>query len=154
VIRAVLALVAAAAASAVLIGSYLALGGASYEPAAVADPCAPRVWRSPGSTAETIEQIALSTADGAACTLGVPREDLVLALASGDDLDDFAREHHVSRDATEDAIRQGLLRAVDDAEDADAIGGSLAGVMRTVARHLPIGIVLDVIHGASRLLPG
>jgi hypothetical protein len=154
VIRAILPVGAALAFSAALVGAYLALGGASYSPAAVADPCAPRTWRAPDSVAETLEQVALSTADGAACTLHVPREDIVLALAGGDDLGRFAREHDLSQDDVEDAVRDGLVRAVDDAEAADAIGGGLAGTLRTVARHLPIDIVLDVIHGASRLIPG
>jgi len=140
--------------SAALIVLYLALGGASYEPSSVADPCAPRAWRHPSGVAETLEQVVLSTADGAACTLHAPREDVVLALASGDDLTDFARSRGLSKDDAENAVRNGLIRAVDDAERADAIGSGLAGTLRTVARHLPIGLVLDVLHGASRLLPG
>jgi hypothetical protein len=154
VIRAAVALVAACAASAALVGSYVALGGRSYHPAPVADPCAPRTWRAPDDVAETIEQIALSTADGAACTLHVPREDLVLALAGRDDLDRFAKKHHVSQDDAEHAIRDGLVRSVDDAERADAVGGSTADALRTVARHLPIGVVLDVLEGISDLIPG
>ena len=140
--------------SAGLIAAYLALGGASYRPSPVADPCAPRQWRTPSGVAETIEQVALSTADGAACALRVPREDLVLALASRDDLSRFARSHRLSDEDTERAIRDGLVRAIDDAEQADAIGGGLADTLRGVARHLPIGFVLDVLHGASRLIPG
>lgn len=153
----VLAPLVAVVLSASLIASYLALGGRSYRPAAVADPCAPRAWRAPSGATQTLEQVALSTADGAACTLHLPREDLVLALASGDDLSRFARNHHLSQDDAEQAIRDGLVRAVDDAERADAIGGGLAGTLRSVARHLPIGLVLDVLHGASTLaslIPG
>lgn len=150
----VIAPLAALALSAALIAAYLALGGASYRPASVADPCAPRTWRAPSGVAETIEQVALSTADGAACALHVPREELVLALASGDDLSRFARSHHVSQNGAERAIRDGLVRAVDDAERADAIDGGLAGTLRGIARHLPIGLVLDVLHGASSLFPG
>jgi hypothetical protein len=141
-------------ASALLVAVYLALGGASYHPAAVADPCAARAWRTPSGVGETLEQIALSTADGAACKLHVSREDLVLALAGGDDLARFARDHGVSQDDAEDAIRDGLVRAVDDAEEAGAIGGGLANGLRTVARHLPIGFVLDALRGASGLLSG
>jgi hypothetical protein len=149
-----LAPLTAAGLAAGLMAVYLAVGGWSYRPAAVADPCAPRAWRNPAGAANTIEQVALSTADGAACALRVPREDLVLALASRDDLSRFAASHHVSQGDTERAIRDGLVRSVDDAERAHAIGGSLAGVLRSVARHLPIGVVLDVLHGASFLLPG
>lgn len=150
----VLTPLASVALSATLVAAYLVLGGASYRPSPVADPCAPRSWRAPSGLAETLEQVALSTADGAACALRVPREDLVLALASGDDLSRFARSHHLSQDDAERAIRDGLVRALDDAEQADAIGGGLAGTLRGIARHLPIGLVLAVLHGASRLIPG
>jgi len=98
--------------------------------------------------------VALSTADGAACALGVPREDLVLALASRDELARFAREHDLSDGDVQRAVRDGLARAVDDAERAGAIGGGLAGVLRTAARRLPIAVVLDVLRGASALVPG
>ena len=137
-----------------LVTAYVALGGTSYHAAAVADPCAHREWRSPNGVSGALEQIALSTADGAACTLHVSREDLVLALASGDDLARFGRAHHVSQDDTEQAIRDGLMRAIDDAEQAGAINGGLADTLRTVARHLPIGLVLDVLRGASGLISG
>jgi len=148
------ALSTAVLASAGLIAAYAALGGWSYTTTPVANPCAHRPWRAPNGVAETLEQVALSTADGAACALGVPREDLVLALASNDDLSHFAKTHHISQGDAERAIRDGLVRAVDDAEAAHAIDGGLAGTLRTVARHLPIGLVLDVIQGASRLIPG
>ena len=137
-----------------LVATYVALGGTSYHAAAVADPCATREWRSPNGVSDTLEQIALSTADGAACTLHVSREDLVLALAGGDDLAHFARSQHVSQDDAEQAIRDGLGRAVDDAEQAGAIGCGLADALRTVARHLPIGIVLAALRGASGLIGG
>ena len=145
---------AAVAASAGLIGAYVALGGTSYKPAPVADPCAHRPWRAPSGVAETLEHVALSTADGAACALGVSREDVVLALAGRDDLSRFAAAHHVSQDDAERAIRDGLVRAVEDARAAGAIDGGLAGTLETIARHLPIGLVLDVLRGASRLIPG
>jgi hypothetical protein len=99
-------------------------------------------------------QIALSTADGAACTLGVSREELVLALADDNDLDDLARAHDISKDDAENAVRQGLLRAVRDAQDAGAIGGSTASTLRFAADHLPMSVVLLLLRGASSLLPG
>jgi len=152
--RSVALVTVAVAASLALVVAYVALGGTSYKPAAVADPCTPRSWRAPHGTAETLEQIVLSTADGAACKLHVSREDLVLALAGGDDLSHFARAHGLSQDDAENAIRDGIVRAVDDAEQAGAIGSGLADGLRTVAQHLPMSIVLAVLRGASGLLSG
>ncbi len=83
-------IIVAAAASLALIGVYLALGGASYAPARVADPCAPRDWRNPQGLQHTAEQIVLSALDGAACKLHVSREDMVLAFSSRASLARFA----------------------------------------------------------------
>ena len=79
-----LAIAYSTAAVLVLVGLYLALGGASYAPAKVADPCAARSWRSPQGFEAVAEQIVLSALDGAACQLHVSREDMVLALANPD----------------------------------------------------------------------
>ena len=152
--RSAAAIAIASAASLILVAVYLALGGTSYRTSPVADPCAPRAWPSPHGVEETLQQIALSTADGAGCSLGVSREDVVLALASGNDLHRFAARHHVTDSNVEDAVRAGLLRAVDDAEHAGAIGGTLAGGLRFAAEHLPIGVVLAALRGAAGLLGG
>ena len=47
-------IVAATAVSLLLIVVYLALGGASYAPARVADPCAVRSWRNPQGLQQTV----------------------------------------------------------------------------------------------------
>jgi hypothetical protein len=146
-------IVSAIAVSAALVLAYVALGGGRYTPTPAADPCAPRAWRSPHGIQEALEQIALSTADGAACELGVSREELVLALGSESDLDRFADKHGLARETAESAIRKGLVRAIDDADQANAIGGGTAGVLREIATRLPIGIALAVLRGASGLLP-
>jgi hypothetical protein len=73
------AIACSAAAVLILVGAYLALGGASYAPAKVADPCAPRDWRNPQGLQAVAEQIVLSALDGAACELHVSREEIVLA---------------------------------------------------------------------------
>jgi hypothetical protein len=140
----------AAAASLALVGAYLALGGASYAPAKVADPCAMRDWRAPDGFQEVAEQIVLSALDGVGCELGVSREEVVLAFADRGSLDDFAREHGIGDEELEELARAGLLRAVDDAEEAGALGATTADVMRGLARRVPIAKLLDLLE----LLPG
>jgi hypothetical protein len=143
-------LVALGAVAAVLV-PYLALGGASYAPAAVADPCVAREWRDPGDLSEVLEQIVLSALDGAACELGVSREELVLAVRSEDTLDAFADDHGVSRADTEQAVRDGLLRAVDDAEEAGALPGVLASLARRAAESVPPWLLLDTLDRIDEL---
>jgi hypothetical protein len=129
----------------VLIGVYLALGGASYAPAKVADPCAPRDWRKPHGVQEVGEQIVLSAVDGAACDLDVSREDMVLALANRDSRERFVRAHGISDQRLEQLVRDGLLRAIDDAEAADALNSTVANLLRGFVRRLPVDELLDLL---------
>jgi hypothetical protein len=139
-------IVAAATAAVALIVVYLALCGASYTPAAVADPCAPRDWRDPEGLQEVAEQIVLSALDGAACELDVSREEIVLAFASRDSLERFAREHEISEEELEAIVRSGLERAVDDAERAGALDPTVADLLRGLAARVPIEEFLDLLQ--------
>jgi hypothetical protein len=136
--------------SVALVVAYLALGGASYSPAAVADPCAAREVRDTDGFGEVAEQIVLSGLDGAACELGVSREAVVLAFASRDALERFAREHEISQDDLGDLVRSGLLRAADDAEQADRLDPRLGNLLRGLVRRVSIDRLLDLLE----LLPG
>jgi hypothetical protein len=127
-----------------LVVVYLAFGGASYTPAAVADPCAARDWREPDGLQEVAEQIVLSAIDGAACELGVSREEMVLALSERDSLDRFVEDHDISDERLEELVRTGLERAVDDVDNADAIDSAVAGVLRAVVRRIPVEQILEL----------
>jgi hypothetical protein len=150
-VRALPLLVAAVLACA-LVGAYVALGGTSYEPSPVANPCAPRPAREVQSTGERIEVVLLAAADRTACRLGVSREELVLALRSVDDLDALARKEGKSRDDLEEALRAGLVRAVDQGKSQGLIGDTTASGLRFAAEHLPLGLLLSLLRGASSLL--
>jgi hypothetical protein len=129
-----------------LVVTYLALGGASYAPAQVADPCATRDWREPQGLAEVGEQIVLSGLDGAACELGVSREEMVLGLANSDSRERFAEEHGISDERLEDLVRDGLQRAVDDAEEADALNPTIADLLRGLVRSVPVDELLELLE--------
>ena len=140
------AIVVATAASALLVAVYLGLGGASYAPAKSADPCVQRDWRNPGGFQEVAEQIVLSGLDGAACELGVSREQIVLAFASGTSLESFAREQGIDVNRLESLVRTGLLRSLDDAQCAGAINSTIAGVLRQVIERVPLDTVIDLLE--------
>jgi len=133
--------------------TYLALGGGSYEPSSVRNPCAPRSWRDPGGVEAVAQQIALSALDGAACHFGVSRETLTLALATSSSRARFARAHHVDSHELENAVRRGLERAVDDAERADAISGFRATALRFAAEHVPVEQLANLVE-TVQTLPG
>jgi hypothetical protein len=139
----------AVAASAALIVTYLVLGGASYKPVEVADPCKPRPIEKPQGGDETLQQVALSALDGAACSLRVTREELTLALADRNSRDRFLREHGVSDEELNEALRAGLLRAVDDARRVDTLSDLEASIIRAAIERVPIGVIIDVLQRAS-----
>lgn len=147
------AVAAAAAVSLALVAAYLALGGASYAPAKVADPCASRDWQDPSGLSEVAEQIVLSALDGAACELGASREDVVLAFDSRDELERFAREHGIGDDELEQVVRSGLLRAIDDAERAEALNTGIADQLRSVVRRIPVRSLLGLLPALERIVP-
>jgi hypothetical protein len=145
---------AATLASAVLVIAYLAAGGASYEPTAVRDPCQPREWRSPDTIQEIVEQFSLSALDGAACELRVSRERLARALATPKARERFARTHGIDDAQLEAAVRAGLVRAIDDAEDAGALPPLAATPLRELAQRLPVEAAIELINDARPLFEG
>ena len=144
------AIALATGAAVALVGVYLALGGASYAPAAVADPCAPREGRNPSGFEQVAEQIVLSALDGAACELGVSREEIVLAFSSRASLERFAQEHGVSAEELESLARTGLRRALDDAERANQLDPRLADLLRGLAARVPVAQLLDLLERLPR----
>ncbi len=133
--RAAPLLVAVAAVAAVVV-PYLALGGASFEPAPVADPCLKREWRDPGDLEAVLEQIVLSALDGAACELGVTR-----ARSSCSHCGTRTRSKPSPRSTAspetdaEQLVEDGLERAIGDAEDAGALPGFAASLFRRAAEQ-------------------
>jgi hypothetical protein len=132
------------AASVALVVSFLALGGSSYAPASVRDPCQPRPWPHTSGLQDTAAQFTLSAFDGTACKLHVSRETLVLALATPEGRDRFASDPRL-----EAAVRAGLGRAIDDGERAGAINPAVADGLRQLARHAPVDQVVALIRDAS-----
>jgi hypothetical protein len=137
---------ASIAASAALVVTYLALGGSSYAPADVRDPCEPRQWRQTDSLQETAEQFTLSALDGAACELHVSRETLVVALGS-----EAGRERFAEDPRLQEAVRAGLERGIDDAEAAGAISPLVADGLRQLARNAPVDVAIELILDAAPL---
>ena len=135
-----------------LIGVYLAAGGSSYAPEKTQDPCKPRPWRNPEGLQEIAEQFSFSALDGAACQLGVSRETLARALATPESRERFKERYDISDAKLAKAVRAGLLRAVDDAEEAGALSPILAEPLRETLRSIPLDQAIELINNAESLL--
>jgi hypothetical protein len=147
-----LLLVASLLVSLALVGVYLAAGGASYAPEKTQNPCKPRPWRDPGSLQQFAEQFSLSALDGAACRLGVSRETLARALATQEGRERFAKQYGIDDAKLAEAIRAGLVRAVDDAEEAGALSPLLAGPLRAAVEEIPLDQAIELIRDARKTL--
>ena len=138
---------------AAVVVPYLALGGGSFEPTPVADPCEPREQADADGVGETIERIALGAVDGVACKLCVSREDLVLALRSEDAFAAFSTKHGIDRTEAERAIHDGLVTAVDEAEQDGTLPGLIAPLVRKAAESVSPWLLLETLERLGSFLP-
>ena len=150
--RGPLLVIGAIVASLVLVGAYLAAGGSSYEPKQVQDPCEPRPWRDPQGLQQIAEQFSLSALDGAACQLGVSREALARALASPEARKRFTERFGITDAKLARAIRAGLVRAVDDAEEAGALSPLIGIPLRETLRRIPLDQAIEIVNETREFL--
>ena len=109
-------------------------------------------WRNPEGLQQIAEQFTLSALDGAACQLGVSRETLAQALATPESRERFTERYDISDAKLARAVRAGLLRAVDDAEEAGALSPLLAAPLRETLRSIPLDQAIELINNAESLL--
>lgn len=138
--------------SLLLVGAYLAAGGSSYEPEQIQNPCKPRPWSNPQTLGQIANQFTISALDGAACKLGVSREALTRALATPEARRRFTEKYGIDDEKLAKAIRAGLLRAVDDAEEAGALSPILAVPLRATIRNIPLEEAIELIQNGRKLL--
>lgn len=129
-----------------VLGYQVSAGGLDYKPTAVANPCRPQPWRDTHGLNDVENRVALSALAGAACTLHVSREDLVLAFASDSRLAQFRRAHHLTDEQLGRAAKAGLLRAIDDAERAGRLNGLEAAALRFAAEQVPAAQVTGLVR--------
>jgi hypothetical protein len=139
------------AVSLVLVLAYLAAGGSDYAPAKTQDPCKPREWRNPEGLQQIAEQFSLSALDGAACKLGVSRETLARALATEESRQRFLERYDIDDAELARAIRAGLVRAIDDAEEAGALSPFLAVPLRQAISSIPLDRAIELVTDARSL---
>lgn len=150
--RGLLLVVGSVVVSLILVGAYLAAGGSSYTPEKVQDPCKPRPWSNPQSLGEIANQFTVSALDGAACKLGVSREALARALATPEGRERFNQKYGITDAKLAKAVRAGLVRAVDDAEEAGALSPLIAGPLRETVQRIPLKQAIELINDAESFL--
>ncbi|MBK9181138.1 MAG: MFS transporter [Acidimicrobiales bacterium] len=135
---------AAALAGVLVPGAFLVAerqaGAADYGVRAYAEPCSAGSQPYPERGFDAwLQRIALSGLNGAACELGVSREELVLSLADDTGFEDLVTWEP---ETLEDALRSGFRRAIDDGEDRGGMPGWVAAALRFVTDRAPIDWLL------------
>ena len=141
-------LVALLLAGVALIGVELGLGALDEPSPKIANPCQPREGRSGGIDA-TIQRIVLDGLDGAACRLHTTREELVLSIGGGSLAPRQGDERTV-----EAALRAGLLRSVDAAEQRGDVPSFLAPALRGRVERAPLDKLIRGGFSLNDLLGG
>jgi uncharacterized membrane protein len=153
--RARILVVGAIVISLALVGVYVAAGGASYTPEKSRNPCDPRPWHENSGGLEGLaEEFTLSALDGAACQLGVTREQLARALATKENRERFSKRFHIDDERLSKAIRAGLLRAIDDAEEHGRLNGIIAAPLRATVENIPLEQGIELVQDAKKFLSG
>ena len=112
---------------------------ASFGVPQLVEPCTAPPDPYPGDGLDAaLQRFVLSGLNGAACELGVSREELVLSLEprSGVDIE-------WDRDTIAQALKSGVSRAIDDADERDTIPGWLATALRWTVDRLPASWFLE-----------
>ena len=116
-------------------------GGTDLGRSTASDPCLAEPREGGGGIDATLQGVVLDGLAGAACELRVSRESLVLSFGS-----DLAAERVPwSPAVVERAVRSGLVRAINDAQERGSLNSLVADVARALARRAPID---ELIRGA------
>jgi hypothetical protein len=136
---AIAALVVLFAGAGALIAVELSSGATDVGTDATQDPCDPRPPFPGEGVDATIQRIVLNGLDGAACQLGVTREELVLSFESRSGVKPIPWDD----ETIEEAVRSGMLRAVDDAEERGSLSGLVATIVREIVERAPLQWLID-----------
>lgn len=125
-----------------LVGGAAVAGGTDLGSATPRDPCVVIPREGGGGIDATLQGVVLDGLAGASCDLGVSRENLVLSFGS-----DVGTERVPWDPPTvERAVRSGLVRAIDDAEDRGSLNSVVADLLRGLARRAPVD---ELIRGTA-----
>jgi len=126
------------AAAAVFLIVELALGAWSFGDQKRQNVCVARAGYQGGGIDGVLQRIVLDGLNGAACELHTTREELVLSLRSSP-----GRRRRWNDETIQRAVRAGLVRAIDEAEQRGDVPSLLAPLLRKAAEHAPVKVLIE-----------
>jgi hypothetical protein len=135
------------AAAVVLVAVELGMGAWSFGEVRRQDPCTAKTPSLGSGFDAGLQRIVLDGLNGAACRLHTTREELVQALGP-------AQSSRWSPEEIQDAVRAGLVRAIDEAETRGDLPGIAATLLREAAKHAPVKFLVEGGTSLADLLGG
>lgn len=139
---------------ALVLGVQLAAGGADYKPSTPPSACSPNATApvpAAGASLDVLTQtIVVDGVQRAACKLGTSRERLLLALPSATERAKLAQALGVPESQILDAVRAGLLAAVQRMDQAGALPPA-SSLLDDIASQL--GLPQIAVEAVKRIPP-
>lgn len=132
-------LAALIAAGVALLAVELTQGARTYGAPEFHDPCEPREQFEGEGIEGTLQRVALDGLDGAACTLAIGREELVLSLVPSI----APEEVEWTDEVLAEALRGGFTRAIDEAVERGTLGDLPARLLRSALERAPLEFLID-----------
>ena len=132
------------AAAVVFLAVELGMGAWGFGEVKRVDPCTAATASRGGGFEPTLQRILLDGLNGAACRLHTTREELVESLGSG--------SSRWSDEQIQQAVRLGLVQAIDKAERRGDVPGIVASLLREAAKHAPIKFLVENSPSVGELL--
>ena len=126
-------------AAVVFLAVELGMGAWGFGQVKRVDPCTTTTRSLGGGFDATLQRIILDGLNGAACRLHTTREVLVQSLGGG--------SSRWSDEQVQQAVRIGLVQAIDKAERRGDVSGIVAPLLREAAKHAPIKFLIE--NGSS-----
>jgi hypothetical protein len=134
------------AAAVVFLAVELGMGAWGFGEVKRVDPCTATTPSLGSGFDAGLQRIILDGLNGAACRLHTTREQLVESLGSNGG--------RWSDEQIQQAVRAGLVDAIDKAEHRGDIPGIVAPLLREAARHAPIKFLIENGSSLTDLLGG
>lgn len=126
------------AAAVVFLALELGMGAWSFGEVPRENPCTATTPSLGSGFDATLQRIVLDGLNGAACRLHTTREQLVELLGPSG-----SKTRQWSDEQIQQAVRAGLVRAIDEAEHRGDVPGLVAPLLREAAKHAPIKFLVQ-----------
>ena len=139
---------------AAVVVPYLALGGGSFEPTPVADPCEPREQAdADGAGGDDRADRAHSGRRALRASSASRARSSCSRCAARTPSTAFSTKHGIDRTEAERAIHDGLVSAVDEAEQDGTLPGLIAPLVRKAAESVSPWLLLETLERLGSFLP-